>query len=60
MTIPRIGRITAVTTLAEIVDHRRFTSAEKLVSYAGLSPGHHNSGETERTGSLAGATPPRP
>ena len=52
MTIPGIGHITAVTILAEIVDHRRFTSAEKLVSYAGLSPRHHNSGETERTGSI--------
>ena len=52
MTIPGIGHITAVTTLAEIMGHRRFASAEKLASYAGLSPGHHNSGETERTGSI--------
>ena len=44
MTIPGIGYITAVTILAEIVDHGRFANAEKLVSYAGLSPKHHNSG----------------
>ena len=52
MTIPGIGYITAVTILAEIVDHGRFANAEKLVSYAGLSPKHHNSGETVRTGSI--------
>ena len=52
MTIPGIGCITAVTILAEIVDHGRFASAEKLVSYAGLSPKHHNSGETVRTGGI--------
>ena len=52
MTIPGIGYITAVTILAEIVDHGRFASAEKLVSYAGLSPRHHNSGDTVRTGGI--------
>ena len=52
MTIPGIGYITAVTILAEIVDHGRFDSAEKLASYAGLSPKHHNSGETVRTGGI--------
>ena len=52
MTIPGIGYITAVTILAEIVDHRRFASAEKLTSYAGLPPKHHNSGETVRTGGI--------
>ena len=31
---------------------RRFDSAEKLASYAGLSPKHHNSGETVRTGGI--------
>ena len=52
MTIPGIGYITAVTILAEIVDHGRFADAEKLASYAGLVPKHHNSGETTRTGSI--------
>ena len=49
MTIPGIGYITVVTILAEIVDHGRFDSAEKLAPYAGLSPRHHNSGDTVRT-----------
>ena len=44
MTIPGIGYITAVTILAEIVDHKRFADAEKLTSYVGLVPKHHNSG----------------
>ena len=52
MTIPETGYITAVTILAEIVDHRRLTSAEKLASYAGLSPKHHNSGEAVRMGGI--------
>ena len=52
MTIPGIGYITAVTILAEIVDHKRFANAEKLVSYAGLSPKHHNSGDTVRMGGI--------
>ena len=49
---PGIGYITAVTIPAEIVDHGRFANAEKLVSYAGLSPRHHNSGDTVRTGGI--------
>ena len=52
MAIPGIGYITAVTILAEIVDHKRFANAEKLVSYAGLSPKHHNSGDTVRMGGI--------
>ncbi len=52
MTIPGIGYVTAVTILAEIVDHKRFANAEKLVSYAGLAPKHRNSGETVRTGGI--------
>ena len=52
MTIPGIGHIAAVTILAEIVDHRRFASAEKLTSYAGLVSKHHNSGDTVRMGGI--------
>ena len=55
MAIPGIGYITAVTILAEIVDHKRFANAEKLVSYAGLSPKHHNSGDTVRMGGITKA-----
>ena len=52
MTIPGIGHITAVTILAEIVDHKRFANAEKLVSYAGLVSKHHNSRDTVRMGGI--------
>ncbi len=52
MTIPGMGYITTVTILAEIVDHKRFVDAEKLTSYVGLVPKHHNSGETVRMGGI--------
>lgn len=52
MTLPGIGHILAVTILAEIVDIKRFPSAEKLVSYAGLAPARHNSAGIERSGGI--------
>lgn len=52
MTIPGIGHITAVTILAEVADHKRFASAEKMTSYAGLVPSHRNSGDTKRSGGI--------
>ena len=52
MIIPKIGYITAVTILAEIVDHKRFADAERLTSYAGLVQKHHNGGETVRTSGI--------
>lgn len=52
MTVTGIGYITALTIIAEIVDVKRFRTPEKLVSYAGLSPSHRDSGETKRGGSI--------
>ena len=52
MTMPGIGPVTAVTVLAELVDHRRFKDPEKLTSYAGLVPSHRNSADTVRTGGI--------
>ncbi len=52
MTVTGIGYVTALTIIAEIVDVKRFRTAEKLVSYAGLSPSHRNSGETKRGGGI--------
>lgn len=52
MTIPGIGHILAVTIMAEIINIKRFSSAEKLVSYAGLAPGRHNSAGIERSGNI--------
>ncbi len=53
MTMPGIGPVTAVTILAEIGgDLARFTSPEKLTSYAGLVPSHRNGADTVRTGDI--------
>ena len=52
MTIPGMGHILAMTVKAEIVDIGRFATPEKLVSYAGLAPSRHDSGERTRTGGI--------
>lgn len=44
--ISGIGIFSALVILAEIADIKRFSSPKKLVSYAGLCPGLHQSGET--------------
>jgi len=41
--IPGIGRVYAAIFVAEIGDVSRFSSAEKLCSWAGLTPKHHQS-----------------
>ena len=52
MSMPGIGFVIALTIIAEVVDMKRFTSAEKLVAYAGLSPSHRSSGDTHRHGHI--------
>ncbi len=52
MTVPGISYVTALAIISEIVDIKRFATAEKLAAYAGLIPSHHNSGETIRGGSI--------
>jgi transposase len=49
-TIPGFAEFRAVMVLAEVVDISRFNRAEKLVSYAGLNPREHSSGESVRRG----------
>jgi transposase len=50
-TIPGVDRRTAEGLLAEIgVDMGRFGSAERLASWAGLCPGHHESAGKSRSG----------
>ena len=49
-----IGMVTAVSILAHIGDIRRFPSADDLVSYAGLAPGHRQSDETCHHGKIGG------
>lgn len=44
MQIPGFGVITTMTVLSAIGDISRFSHAKKLVSYAGLAPGLHQSG----------------
>jgi transposase len=50
-----IDTVIAMTILAEIHDFRRFTKARHLMSYLGLVPSEHSSGERSHRGSLTKA-----
>lgn len=50
MSIPGIGRQTAMVLLTEIGDINRFPTLKELSAYLGLVPDQHDSGETKRTG----------
>jgi transposase len=52
MTVPYVGALTALVLRSEIGDIRRFPSADRLVSYAGLDPRVYQSGEHCRYGRL--------
>lgn len=52
MTIPGVGAVTAMVLLTEIGDIKRFSSADKLISYAGLDPRVIQSGERCRYGHI--------
>jgi transposase len=52
MALPGIGRITAMTLVAEIGDITRFPSARKLCAWAGLTPAVRNSDRTIRRGHI--------
>jgi transposase len=54
-TIPGIGPLLGLTIAAEIGDIARFSSARKLVGYAGLAPKVKQSGQSSRTGPLSKA-----
>ena len=47
-----IGMVTAVSILAHIGAIERFQTAEDLISYAGLAPGHRQSDDTRHNGML--------
>lgn len=49
---PGIGLITAMTFLLELYEIVRFSSAQKLSSYIGLTPSQHSSGEHVRLGHI--------
>jgi transposase len=49
-----IGMITAVSVLAHLGPIERFATAEDLISYAGLAPGHRRSDQTAHNGKIGG------
>ncbi len=53
LTIPDVGETTAATVLAEVGEIDRFDRDKELVSYAGLDPEVHQSGDTEIRGSIS-------
>jgi len=52
MTLPGIGKLTAMTLVAEIGDISRFPTARKLCAWAGLTPQVRNSDRTVRHGHI--------
>jgi transposase len=48
MQLPGVGFVVAMTVLSAIGDISRFESARKLVGYAGIGAGVHNSGKTHK------------
>jgi len=52
MTMPGVDYYAAMILLSEIGDVKRFASPEKLVSWVGLAPQVHQSGETHWTGHI--------
>ena len=52
MTMPGVDYYAAMILLSEIGDVKRFVSPEKLVSWVGLAPQVHQSGETQWTGRI--------
>ncbi|MBI4392589.1 MAG: IS110 family transposase [Euryarchaeota archaeon] len=52
MTIPGVGAYTALLILAEVGDFTRFKDKDALGAYAGLGVRQHQSGDTDRRGSI--------
>jgi transposase len=50
--VPGVGLITAMQVLLELQDVSRFSSAEKLAAYVGLTPSQHSSGDNVRLGHI--------
>ena len=57
MTIPGVAELLGLTLASEIGDIARFSSARKLVGYAGLAPRVKQSGQSAHTGRLSKAGP---
>jgi transposase len=54
-TIPGVGDLLGLTLASEIGDVARFATPRKLIGYAGLAPGVHQSGERSHTRALSKA-----
>jgi len=52
-TMPKVGRVAALTFLAAVDDPKRFRSSRKLVGYSGLAPTVRSSGERTVYGSIS-------
>jgi transposase len=52
MTVPGIGRLTAMEILTELGDMSRFRNNEHLTSFLGLTPSEYSSGEHTRRGRI--------
>jgi transposase len=57
MTVPGVGPQTAVHFVAAIDDPKRFSSAHRVASYLGLTPGENSSSERERRTGITKAGP---
>jgi len=52
-TMPRVGRIAALTFLAAVDDENRFASSRKLIGYSGLAPSVRQSSERTQHGAIS-------
>ena len=57
MTVPGVGPITAIRFVAAIDDPTRFSTAHRVQSYLGLTPGENSSSERERRTGITKAGP---
>lgn len=57
MTVPGIGPVTALRFVAAIDEPGRFSTAHRVQSYLGLTPGEHSSSERERRTGITKAGP---
>ena len=52
LTVPGIGRLTAMIILTELGDITRFKNQDSLYAYIGLIPNMHSTGDNENTGQM--------
>src|SRR3977135_3565398 len=57
MTVPGVGPITSLRFVAAIDDPSRFSTAHRVQSYVGLTPGEHSSSQRERKTGITKAGP---